>query len=231
MGLADIEELTHVDRPDLLYPPPDAAGAARDPERAFDHLGGASAGYPALSPLRLLRPGRRVHPGRRQRPRGPRHQADPLSGRVQLPHSRGALGARGDGKQVAVLVELKARFDEEPNITWARRSRPGACTSPTASSASRRTPRSRWSSGARVRASGATSTWARATTTLDGPYLHGLLGYFTDDPTIAEDVSDLFNYLTGYSEQAEYHELLVAPCACEKASWRLMIDADGEGPE
>jgi polyphosphate kinase len=35
--------------------------------------------------------------------------------------------------------------------------------------------------------------------------------YFTDDPNLAEDATDLFNYLTGYSEQVEYSELLVAP--------------------
>jgi polyphosphate kinase len=35
--------------------------------------------------------------------------------------------------------------------------------------------------------------------------------YFTDDPKLAEDGSDLFNYLTGYSEQEKYKELLVAP--------------------
>ena len=35
--------------------------------------------------------------------------------------------------------------------------------------------------------------------------------YFTDDPKIGEDGTDLFNYLTGYSEQEEYQELLVAP--------------------
>jgi polyphosphate kinase len=46
--------------------------------------------------------------------------------------------------------------------------------------------------------------------------------YFTDDPRLAEDASDLFNYLTGYSEQEEYHELLVAPLALREGVVRLI---------
>jgi polyphosphate kinase len=46
--------------------------------------------------------------------------------------------------------------------------------------------------------------------------------YFTDDPSLAEDASDLFNYLTGYSEQEEYHELLVAPLALREGIVRLI---------
>jgi polyphosphate kinase len=46
--------------------------------------------------------------------------------------------------------------------------------------------------------------------------------YFTDDPSLAEDASDLFNYLTGYSEQVEYHELLVAPLGLREGILRLI---------
>ncbi len=45
------------------------------------------------------------------------------------------------------------------------------------------------------------------------PHLHGVLVSRTDVPKLAEDGSDRFDYLTGYSEQEEYHELLVAPLA------------------
>jgi polyphosphate kinase len=46
--------------------------------------------------------------------------------------------------------------------------------------------------------------------------------YFTDDPTIAEDCSDLFNYLTGYSAQEDYEELLVAPLTLREGILRLI---------
>jgi polyphosphate kinase len=46
--------------------------------------------------------------------------------------------------------------------------------------------------------------------------------YFTDDPSLAEDASDLFNYLTGYSEQETYHELFVAPLGLREGIVRLI---------
>jgi polyphosphate kinase len=46
--------------------------------------------------------------------------------------------------------------------------------------------------------------------------------YFTDDPRLAEDASDIFNYLTGYSEQEKYHELLVAPLGLREGIVRLI---------
>jgi len=46
--------------------------------------------------------------------------------------------------------------------------------------------------------------------------------YFTDDPSLGEDASDLFNHLTGYSEQEEYHELLVAPFSLREGILRLI---------
>jgi polyphosphate kinase len=46
--------------------------------------------------------------------------------------------------------------------------------------------------------------------------------YFTEDPDLGEDCTDLFNYLTGYSEQEEYHELLVAPLSLREGLVRLI---------
>ena len=46
--------------------------------------------------------------------------------------------------------------------------------------------------------------------------------YFTDDPSLVEDASDLFNHLTGYSEQEEYEQLLVAPQSMREGVLRLI---------
>ena len=48
--------------------------------------------------------------------------------------------------------------------------------------------------------------------------------YFTEDPKLAEDGSDLFNYLTGYSEQEKYKELLVAPLGLRECIVCLIED-------
>jgi polyphosphate kinase len=115
------------------------------------------------------------------------------------------------GKQVAVLVELKARFDERNNILWAKRLE---------------------SHGIHV-VYGFTDLKTHAKLCLvvrkepDGiqRYVHtGTgnynphtakvytdIGIFTADPDIVADVSDIFNYLTGYSNQKEFRSLLVAP--------------------
>src|SRR5437868_1582214 len=115
------------------------------------------------------------------------------------------------GKQVAVLVELKARFDEANNITWARTLE---------------------DYGIHV-AYGSTLLKIHAKTALvvrrepDGirRYVHlgsgnynsrtarqyTDIGLLTSSPSIGTDVSDLFNSLTGYSRQTLYRKLLVAP--------------------
>jgi len=120
-------------------------------------------------------------------------------------------GARDEQTQVAVLVELKARFDEEPNIVWARQLEArgvhvayglvGLKTHAKMCLVVRRE-------------GGSLRRYVHLGT---GNYNPGTarvytdFSYFTDDPKIGEDGTDLFNYLTGYSEQEEYQELLVAP--------------------
>ena len=117
-----------------------------------------------------------------------------------------------NGKQVAVLVELKARFDEESNIEWAR----GA--------GARRRARGVWTGGpegpCQGRDGGAArrredpplhSPGAPGTTMPSPPALYTDLGLFTANEQIAADVTDLFNYLTGYSAKSHYRKLLVAP--------------------
>jgi polyphosphate kinase len=115
------------------------------------------------------------------------------------------------GKQVAVLVELKARFDEENNILWARRLE---------------------EAGAHV-IYGIVGLKTHAKMTLiirqEGNalrrYVHLATGnynpvtaqiytdacLFTANPDFGADASELFNYLTGFSGQTEYRKIFVAP--------------------
>ena len=116
------------------------------------------------------------------------------------------------GKQVAVIVELKARFDEANNITWARTLEGFGVHVAYGSPGSRRTRRRRSSSGARP--DGIRRYVAhrhRATTTRRRRALYTDVGLLTCSPSIGADVSDLFNSLTGFSRQQLYRKLLVAP--------------------
>jgi polyphosphate kinase len=121
------------------------------------------------------------------------------------------LEAVEEDKQVATLVELKARFDEESNIEWARAlERSGVHVvygliglkihSKVALVVRREQDRiARY-----VHISTGNYNAVTAHTYTD-------MGLFTCDEAIADDVSDLFNYLTGYSYKADYQKLLVAP--------------------
>jgi len=121
------------------------------------------------------------------------------------------LEAIEQGKQVAVLVELKARFDEESNIEWARAlERQGVHVVYGLLGLKIHTKLAMV-----VRREG--KTMRRYMHMGTGNYnavtahLYTDLGIFTCDREIGEDVTDLFNYLTGYSEKKDYRKLLVAP--------------------
>ncbi|HEX9484908.1 MAG TPA: polyphosphate kinase 1, partial [Gemmatimonadaceae bacterium] len=115
------------------------------------------------------------------------------------------------GKQVAVLVELKARFDEANNITWARQLESFGVHVAYGSAAFKTHTKiamvvRREADGIRryihVGTGNYNSKTARQYTDL---------GLFTCSPSIGADVSDLFNSLTGYARQRYYRKLLVAP--------------------
>jgi polyphosphate kinase len=121
------------------------------------------------------------------------------------------LEARVNRKQVAVLVELKARFDEENNIEWARKLEDegvhvvygvrGLKTHAKVCLIVRREP-----DGIRRYVHLGTGNYNVVTSRI-----YTDLSYFTCDPAISHDVSDLFNSLTGYSRKNSYSKLLVAP--------------------
>ena len=121
------------------------------------------------------------------------------------------LEASERGKQVAVLVELKARFDEESNIGWARMLEQagvhvvyglvGLKTHSKIAMAVRQE-----GDGIRRYIHLATGNYnANTSKTYED------IGLFTCDSAIGADTSDLFNYLTGYSTKQDYKKLLVAP--------------------
>jgi polyphosphate kinase len=113
--------------------------------------------------------------------------------------------------QVAVLVELKARFDEESNIVWAKKLEGagvhviygllGLKTHSKVALVVRRE-----GEGIRRYLHLATGNYNAITA-----QLYEDLGMFTCDEDIGADVTDLFNYLTGYSAKQDYRKLLVAP--------------------
>ncbi|MGZ6267918.1 MAG: polyphosphate kinase 1 [Candidatus Limnocylindrales bacterium] len=143
------------------------------------------------------------------------------------PIVRDLISAAERGKQVAVLVEIKARFDEEANITWARKLE---------------------QAGAHV-VYGLVGLKTHSKTVLvvrregstprlyvhigTGNYNPGTARLYTDlgllscRPELGADVSDLFNVLTGLSRQREFRRLVVAPMNLR--SWVLeMIQREAD---
>ncbi len=121
------------------------------------------------------------------------------------------LDAIENGKEVAVMVELKARFDEESNIEWARAlEREGVhvvygLLGLKVHSKVALVVRREGDAIRRYLHLG-TGNYNPATARL-----YTDLSLFTADEAIGADVSDLFNYLTGYSANMEFRKLLVAP--------------------
>jgi polyphosphate kinase len=212
MGFADWMQLTRIHRPDLRDAPFSARSLWRpdeDPEVIFDELRyqdvlvhhpfesftaveaflGAAVRDPHVITIKMTL--YRI---------GPNSPVIPL-----------LIEAAESGKQVAVLVELKARFDERNNILWAKRLE---------------------SHGIHVVYGFAdlkvhvklcliirqeSDGIQRYVHTATGNYnpdtakVYTDIGLFTANPDVVADVSDIFNYLTGYSNQKDFRTLLVAP--------------------
>jgi polyphosphate kinase len=115
------------------------------------------------------------------------------------------------GKQVAALVELKARFDEQANVAWARALEQvgvhvvygmvGLKTHTKTALVVRQEP-----GGIRRYCHVGTGNYNEQTARI-----YEDLGLLTCDPEIGADLSQLFNYLTGYGRQERFRKLVVAP--------------------
>ncbi|MBA3271353.1 MAG: polyphosphate kinase 1, partial [Acidobacteria bacterium] len=137
------------------------------------------------------------------------------------------IEAAEQGKQVAVLVELKARFDERNNIAWATRLESAGIhvvyglvnikvhcklTLVVRQEAD----------GIRRYAHIATGNYNRATS-----QVYTDVGLLTADESLVDDVSEVFNSLTGYSNKRSYNALLVAPMGFRQG-FKALIDREIE---
>jgi polyphosphate kinase len=137
------------------------------------------------------------------------------------------IQAAETGKQVAVLVELKARFDERNNIIWANRLEDagihvvyGLVNLKTHCKLCLVVRQE--TDGIHRYAHIGTGNYNGATAKV-----YTDLGLFTADPGILDDVSDVFNFLTGYSNRKSYRELLVAPVSL-RTGMRALIEREVE---
>ncbi len=132
------------------------------------------------------------------------------------------IHAAETGKQVAVLVELRARFDEARNIRWARKLEDagvhvaygvvGLKTHTKTALVVRQE-----ASGIRCYGHIGTGNYNSKTARL-----YEDIGLLTCDPEITEDLTGLFNYMTGRSRQRDYLKLLIAPVAMKKRFLQLI---------
>jgi len=138
---------------------------------------------------------------------------------------RSLIHAAENGKQVVVLVELQARFDEEANIEWARElERAGVHVGYglVGLKTHSKTALIVREEGDVIRRYGHIGT---GNYNSDTARTYEDIGLFTADPEIGADLSELFNGLTGYSATYDYQKLVVAPHSV-RASILALIDIE-----
>ena len=122
------------------------------------------------------------------------------------------IDAAEAGKQVVVVVEIKARGDERANIDWARKLEQAGCHVVYGFVGLK--THCKMVLVVREEADGSLRRFCHIGTGNYHPKtarLYEDFGLLTADRTVGEDVTDLFNHLTGYSRKSDYRRLLVAP--------------------
>ncbi|TDD12685.1 RNA degradosome polyphosphate kinase [Nonomuraea diastatica] len=122
------------------------------------------------------------------------------------------IDAAEAGKQVVVVVEIKARFDEHANISWARKLERAGCH--VVYGVVGLKTHCKLALVIRQEASGELRRYCHIGTGNYNPKTarqYEDFGLLTADPLVGEDVTDLFIHLTGYSNHSAYRRLLVAP--------------------
>jgi polyphosphate kinase len=130
----------------------------------------------------------------------------------QSPIVDALIDAAEAGKQVVVVVEIKARFDERANIAWARKLEEAGCHVVYGFVGLK--PHCKMALIVREEPDGTLRRYCHLGTGNYHPTtarLYEDFGLLTADPAVGEDVTALFNHLTGYSRTGSYRRLLVAP--------------------